>query len=264
MLEKINEKNYNFSMNYCDAHTHLQNIENLHETMSQAYENGVSGFICNATHEDDWEKVISISKKYPHVFVALGVHPYFLSTLKSGWDKRLEKLLKDNPSFMVGEIGLDKIKADQDPLISSLDRQEQVMRIQMDLAAKYNRPFHLHCVRAWDRVLHILKRNKRPTYFVSHSHHGNVNMIPQLSALGAYFSYSSIFLPRNREKVRQCLKETPIDRLLVESDAPDLSKEVSVIPSLVEKMANLRQEEPTFLIEHIQKNFEELVNGRSI
>lgn len=251
-------------MNYCDAHTHLQDVSDLSAVMARAKASGVSDFICNATHEADWAKVIDIAQKYPGVSVALGVHPWFLHTLTAGWEKRLEQLLKDNPSFMIGEIGLDKVRADQDPVVSGLDCQERVMRLQMNLAAKYNRPFHMHCVRAWDRILHILKSNQRPPVFISHSHHGNAGVIPKMVQMGAYFSYSAIFLPENREKVRQCIKETPLDRLLVESDAPDLADEPAAVSGLVGQMAVLRKEDPVVLTKHIYQNFKELVHGRSI
>ncbi len=264
MLEKINEKSYSFSMVYCDAHTHLQDIKDLPAAMVRAKECGVAEFICNATHEADWQKVIDISRKYPNVSVVVGVHPWFLHTLTDGWDERLEQILKDNPAFMVGEIGLDKVRADNDPHVFGLDNQERVMRIQLDLAAKYNRPFHMHCVRAWDRILHILKTNKRPPVFVSHSHHGNAGLIPDMVEMGAYFSYSAVFLPENRIKVRKCVQETPIDRILVESDAPDLVTEPAGVSELVSAMAVLRKEDPTALTKHIYRNFKELIHGRSI
>ena len=113
---------------YFDAHAHLQNMVDLKKALLKAETAQIQGIICNATHEDDWGKVIELSKTYSNIHVCLGVHPWFLGSLKKGWEARLERLLKENPSYMVGEIGLDKVRADQDPVISSLDNQERVMR----------------------------------------------------------------------------------------------------------------------------------------
>lgn len=248
--------------NYIDAHAHLQDMPDLDTEMKNALSAGVTGFLCNATHEGDWQRVIQISKQYAGVSVCLGVHPWFLGTLTPGWEKRLEQLLKENPSFMVGEIGLDKIKADQDPVVSSLDHQERVMRIQMDLAAQYNRPFQMHCVRAWDRIMHILKRNQRPAFFLSHSHHGHPALVPQLVEMGGYLSYSAIFVPQDRKKVRACLQTTPLERLLVESDYPDLAPSPAALPELVKKMAVVRQQDEAVLRQALYENTKRFLNGR--
>ena len=247
---------------YFDAHAHLQNMVDLKKALLKAETAQIQGIICNATHEDDWGKVIELSKTYSNIHVCLGVHPWFLGSLKKGWEARLERLLKENPSYMVGEIGLDKVRADQDPVISSLDNQERVMRIQMDLAAQYNRPFHMHCVHAWDRIMHVLKRNKRPDFFVSHAHHGNIHLIPVLAEMGAFFSYASTFVSPERKKVRACLAATPLDRLLVESDCPDLSSEPAEVPKLVKHMAVVRQQDETVLIKALYQNAERICYGR--
>lgn len=247
---------------YFDAHTHLQNMTDLSAILKRAQAAGVTDFMCLATHEGDWQKVLDIAKTHPNVRAGIGVHPWFLATLEKGWETRMETLLKAHPSLLVGEIGLDKIKADADPTVSSLDHQERVMRVQMDLAARYNRPFHMHCVRAWDRILHILKRNKRPDFFVSHSHHGNATWVPQLIDMGAYLSYSAIFVPSNRQKVQACLKATPLDRLLVESDCPDLAPEPSAIPELVKKMAVVREQDEAVLAHALYENAQRISHGR--
>ena len=160
---------------YFDAHTHLQQMDVLDTAMKRAFNRGVRYFVCNATSEQDWDKVIDISKQYKGVYVALGVHPWYIDTLSKDWDKRLEQKLLENKNILIGEIGIDKLRPD-------MDRQEKILRIQLELAWKYQRPAVIHCVRAWDRLLHIFKtqRQKMPPKILSHSHHGNANLIPQM------------------------------------------------------------------------------------
>ena len=204
-------------MEFFDAHVHLQTLDNLPELMEQAKQAGFVGFICNSTSPADWDKVLEISEVYEGVYPCLGVHPLYVENLPSDWLSRLEELLRGHPTAMVGEIGLDKNGAD-------LDFQEKVFRAQLELANDLGCPAHIHCVRSWDRLFHVFKtekdKGKMPPMIVSHSHHGDKDWIPMLiKEYNAYFSYSSIFVPDNRPKVRACLKATPLDRLLIESDA---------------------------------------------
>lgn len=240
---------------YFDAHTHLQQIDVLDTAMKRAFNRGVRYFLCNATNEQDWDKVIDISKQYKGVYVALGVHPWYIDTLSKDWDKRLEQKLVENKNILIGEIGIDKLRPD-------MDRQEKILRIQLELAWKYQRPAVIHCVRAWDRLLHIFKtqRQKMPPKILSHSHHGNADLIPQMiEKYNAYFSYSSIFAPENHPKVRACLKATPLDRLMIESDCPDLTEEPAVIPDLVHKMAEITGHNEKKLKQALLKNAKEFV-----
>ena len=93
---------------YFDAHLHLINEQEL----IQAYQKNIKGFILNATKEDDWEKIISLSKKHPFIYGAIGIHPWFIDSISHNWEKEMELYLKNNPSLMIGEIGLDGLKKD--------------------------------------------------------------------------------------------------------------------------------------------------------
>lgn len=227
-------------MKYGDAHSHLQNMTDLPNVLARADAAGVGLFVCNATHEDDWAKVLDIAKQYPNVKPSIGVHPWFMDTLTEGWEDRMGQILTNNPHVMVGEIGLDRLKPD-------LELQEAVLRAQLNLAHRYNRTVHIHCVRAWDAMMHVLKTSVRPKFFVSHAHHGDVKLIPYLQELGGYFSYSHL---------HKDILATPLDRLLVESDAPDGLPEPADIPAFVQKIsATLEQD----VAEQLFRNLENIL-----
>lgn len=243
---------------FFDAHTHLQMIPNLSDEMAKAEAVGVSDFICNATGPDDWQTVIQISKKHPNVHIALGIHPQNVLNLPDKWQKTLETLLWSHSKAHIGEIGLDKLKPD-------LDVQENVLRQQLDLAHRLNRPAHIHCVRSWDRLLHIFKtqRGVMPPKILLHSHHGNADLIEEMAQkYNAYFSYSSIFLPENRLKVRACIKATPENRIMIESDAPDLTPSPADIPHLVSQMAKIVGKDTSQMQQILYRNASEFVHGR--
>ena len=242
-----------------DAHVHLQFFNgrvlmkdgqptpSLDQVIRDANVAGVKHFICNATCENDWQRVIDISKQYTrpndgiHVHVALGIHPWYMHTLTPDWDKRLGALLEKNPTFMVGEIGLDKAISNMYVLTekntfeiqkytraSDMWTQINVFRRQLELAHQYNRPAMVHCgQRSWDLVKDALKMQKQaglmPPCIVSHSHHGDENLTKYLAEeYNAYFSFSPLVTWEQCKKVRTCLryviKNCP-ERLLFESDA---------------------------------------------
>ena len=252
---------------FFDAHVHLQTLDDLPEIMKEAEQAGLTGFICNSTSPADWDSVLEISKKYKGVYPCFGVHPLYVENLPDNWLDRLKKILIDNPKAMVGEIGLDKFGVD-------LDFQEKVFRAQLDLAHELNRPAHVHCVRCWHLLMHVFKtqaeKGKMPPKILSHSHHGDENLIPDLmKKYNTYFSYSSIFLPKERVKVRGCLKATPLDRLLIESDAmgdtetkaKGLSRKPTDIIDLLPEMSVVTGHGVSELKEALYKNAKEFVNG---
>ena len=242
---------------YFDAHTHLQNIRDLPQAMARASQAQVGGFICNATCENDWGQVLQIAQDYQGVYPALGVHPWYVQGLNKGWEARLEALLKANPTALVGEIGLDKCKPD-------IDLQEAVLRAELELAFRYKRPVVVHCVHAWDRLLHIFKtmRGKMPPRLLSHSHHGDVALIAVLiNEYNAYFSYSPRFADERRSDVRACLKATPMARLLIETDCPDGAKEPAALVELVSKMATVTGLEENNIKQALFDNAKEFING---
>ena len=235
-----------------DAHVHLQFFDgnvlmkdghptpSLKQVIEDAQNAGIRHFVCNATCENDWQKVIDISQQYPGVHVALGIHPWYMHTLKPGWDERLEALLSKNSTFMVGEIGLDTRKSDMymhtptagyqfrpdSEQVRDMWTQTNVFRRQLELAHKYNRPAMVHCGKKnWDKMKTALQLQKEvmPPCIVSHSHHGDANLTKYLAKeYNAYFSFSPLITWENCIKVRaglQYVLENCPDRLLFESDA---------------------------------------------
>lgn len=99
-----------------------------------------------------------------------------------------------------------------------------------------------------------------PPKILSHSHHGNAELIPELlEKYNMYFSYSSIVVPDTHPKIQACLRATPLDRLLVESDSPDLALEPACVVGLVKKMSVLTGHEESFLKQVLFHNAKEFV-----
>ncbi|MDY6407920.1 MAG: TatD family hydrolase [Pseudomonadota bacterium] len=198
-------------MLYFDAHCHL-----MEDTVFlNAQKCGVSAFIVNTTHPDEWEQVADLNRRITGIYFCAGVHPWFVNELPTDWELRLSAFLEKYPTAMIGEIGLDRTRP-------FFDTQRRVFDSCLKLAEKYNRRVHIHCVKAWDDLIEILiqYRGISPLF---HRFSGDEFIIQKLKIFNPYFSilngrYASII---------------PDNRLLVETDSPDGLKTPSAIPNLV-------------------------------
>lgn len=207
---------------YINAHCHLQNFNNVAQVLQNAEFVGIYGFISDAASVNDWEKLLELKKKYENVHVGIGIHPWYINEYSESVLEYMRNILKNNPDIMVGEIGLDKYKAD-------IKKQEDIFIKQLILAAEFNRSAHIHCVGAWDRLLHILKglREKGPHLMVLHGFAGSVEISRSLlREYNVFFSFSPVI--NNWKSRLNVIKEMPLDRVLVESDDanPDVILEV--------------------------------------
>ncbi|MDR2902398.1 MAG: TatD family hydrolase [Lactobacillales bacterium] len=201
-------------MKYIDAHLHLL----PDAVFLRAQQLGVSSFICNATSVADWKDVLALAGRINGVYPCLGVHPWFLEGLPDDWSMHLEALLVKNPRAMVGEIGLDRVRPD-------FEKQKQVFRRCLELADKHNRAVHIHCVRAWEDLIFIL-REFRDLKVLFHRFSGDEVLVQKLRFKDVYFSVMD----------RRVVDVVPESRLLVESDAPDGLKSPELIPDLVREL----------------------------
>jgi TatD DNase family protein len=172
--------------------------------------------VINGTHRGDWDDVVQISKRVRGAIPAFGFHPWFLSHLKEQWQGDLVRYLTTHHG-VIGEIGIDHWKEGID-----LRLQESVFREQLAVAAQYNIPATIHGLKAWDRVLQILREmGPFPAGVLLHSYSGPEPLIRSFVDLGAYFSCSGALLSPKREKALQVFATVPEERLLIESDTPD-------------------------------------------
>jgi len=205
-----------------DAHNHLQDPrfqgreEELIETMKSA---GITACVVNGTCEDDWPRVASLARTFPgFVIPSFGLHPWQVEKRSTSWLSRLRDLLDEFPAAPIGECGLDRWMANPD-----LKQQHEVFREHLALASELDRPVTIHCLKAWGPLLEELLNCSSPPNFLLHSYGGSVDFARQLVPLGAWFSFSGYFLHPRKSKTRDVFSALPPERILVETDAPDMA-----------------------------------------
>jgi TatD DNase family protein len=145
----------------------------------------------------------------------IGIHPWFVSDDWKEDIRILEDLLNKNPVAGVGETGLDF----QDRFSNQSEQKDSFVE-HLNLANKLDRPVAVHCVRAWGKLIEVLKAHSTSRVLL-HAYSGSKELIPKLLDLNCRFSFSGLVTHPNARRMREALAVVPIDRLLIETDAPD-------------------------------------------
>jgi len=202
-----------------DAHNHFQDDRfngRQTELMRECRLIGLSQMVVNGSCESDWPKVLALARAFPEVLPSFGYHPWYLAERTEDWLAHLRDYLDQIPAA-VGEIGLDRWKPGL-----AYEGQEEAFVMQLRLAADRDLPVSIHCLQTWGRLLELLRAEPRPACgFLLHSYGGPVEMVPAFVSLGAYFSLPGYFLHDRKERQRETFRQIPLERLLIETDAPD-------------------------------------------
>ncbi|MCW0217087.1 MAG: TatD family hydrolase [Prosthecobacter sp.] len=206
---------------FYDAHNHLQDTRLdpwRAEIMADLEKSDLAEAVVNGTQESDWQAVADLAQKYPWVRPSFGLHPWHVQGRSSQWYERLDDFLKQYPTAAIGEIGLDRWIENSD-----MEAQRDCFRKQLALAVERDRPVTIHCLRAWGMLVEELRSHPLPRRgFLLHSYGGPVEMIPEFVKMGAYFSLSPYFGHARKAAQLATFKAVPIDRILAETDAPDM------------------------------------------
>ncbi|MFK5952334.1 MAG: TatD family hydrolase [Desulfobacterium sp.] len=207
-------------MKLCDVHTHLQDLRlssTIHQVIHKSMAAGVTHMVCCGVQESDWHGVVTLAAQYPGVFPAFGLHPWFISSRSPDWLDRLEQLLQTTGAA-VGEIGLDRSVSPRNDA-----EQISVFTSQLKLAKEYKRPVNIHCRKAFGLLADLLKENGGlPHGGVIHSYSGSADMVKVFEKSGAYISFSGSLTRPHNKKVRQAARAVSLERLLIETDTPDI------------------------------------------
>ena len=251
-----------------DSHCHLD-YDYLPKTetdlIREAQSVGVTTLITMGTEIDSIPKVEAISARQPRVFYTVGIHPHQAITMKDG-DLALLEAASQNPKCRaIGEIGLD-YHYDHSPR----DVQHKCLKTQLDLALRVRLPVVIHCREAEEDLLKYLTeyvensiqsaRTTQTTTLpgtvepsthipgVIHCFTGTQSFGEACLKLGFYISFSGVLTFKTADSIRTCAKAFPIERLLVETDAPYLAPvpyrgkkcEPSMVKFTAQKLAEVK------------------------
>lgn len=205
---------------WIDAHNHLQDprLGDPGAVIAAMKAAGITRCVVNATRESDWDAVEKLALAEPDLVVpAFGIHPWHAHTAGDGWQDRLRELLESHPQASIGECGLDQWVTEP-----SLGVQRPVFTEQLRIAREMDRPVTIHCLKAWGALFDAFDESPPPPRFLMHSFGGSIEIARRLIPLGACFSFSGYFLLPRKAGVVEVFRQLPADRILLETDAPDM------------------------------------------
>lgn len=207
-------------MHFFDSHSHLHDTRvkgDLSQMMDRARQAGVVYVASCATMEENFEQTKILAQTYPEIVPHFGIHPWFIDSLSSRWKENLQHYLQTVPSA-VGEIGLDFMIKD-----ANRERQLEVFEFQLSLAVEMGRPVNMHNRKAWESLVHVLKRfGPLKVPGLIHSYSGSADMIPVFEKYNLFVSFSGAATNPKAKKVIKSLMAVSENRYVLETDAPDI------------------------------------------
>lgn len=205
-----------------DTHTHMDAPEfeaDRDEAMVRAVEAGVTRMVNIGFNRETIPTTLALADKYPFVYAAIGWHPVDAIDMREGDLEWIESLCAHEKVVAIGEIGLD-YHWDKSPK----DVQQRVLREQIALAKRVKLPIVIHNREAHEDTLRILKEeNASEVGGIMHAFSGSWETAKICLDLGFHLSFGGPVTFKNAKQPKEVLEKTPMDRLLIETDAPYLT-----------------------------------------
>lgn len=242
-----------------DTHTHINCIDDfsIDEILKNASDNGVEKLIVPSAYASDIDIVAELASKYENVYGLLGVHP---SEVKDWTDDLIDKIKEcaKSPKIVgIGEIGLDYYWDK-----SFNDLQKEVFIKQIKLANELNFPISVHDREAHKDSFDILTEFNKNSIVIMHCFSGSVEFMHECVKQGWYIAIGGVVTFKNAIKMKEVAKSVPLDKLLIETDAPYLTpvpyrgktNQPAYVKYVAEEIANLRNTSFEEINEQTTKN----------
>lgn len=249
-----------------DSHAHLDFAEfdeDRAELFSAMQAANIRGCIIPGVSPDHWEKQLAVAAQY-HCPFGLGIHPWWASEHWSGQlvelRLRLDGLCSERRLVAIGECGLDKHRSE------NWQWQLPLLEAQLVLAAEFELPVILHCVKAHNELLDLLGRYSLPRKGVIHGFYGSVEIARRYIELGYRLGIGGLIMNNDAAKLHKVVSELPIESFICETDSPAMAPKSSVsrrnspllLGQIITKMAHLQKKSNVLISERLLANVTQL------
>jgi TatD DNase family protein len=205
-----------------DSHCHLDFPPfdcDRDAVIQRAKEAGISYFINIGSTIESSIASCALAQKYTQVYACVGVHPHDADTFNQEAENKLKELAQQSKVVAIGEIGLDYYRN-----LSSVDNQKKAFIKQITLAKELKLPLVIHSRSADNDVIEILK-SAMPLHAVIHCFSSDENFLQACLKMGFFISFTCNITYKKAQNLRDIVKLVPLNRLMLETDAPYLSPE---------------------------------------
>lgn len=208
-------------MNCFDTHAHLCDEKfdtDRAELLASLPEQGVALCVNVACEVDEFSACAELTRRYPFLYGAYGIHPHVASNPGENWEDKLRAALADEKAVSLGEIGLDYHYD-----FSEKPDQKRMFALQLDLARELDLPVQLHIREAFGDCMEVLRAHRDGLRGEMHCYSGSVETARECLGLGLYIALGGAVTFQNARRLLEVAAYIPDDRLLVETDCPYLT-----------------------------------------
>jgi len=250
---------------FIDSHCHLnmlaQEEGGLDAVIQQAQENQVEHILCISIDTESCHEIISIAERYPQLTASVGIHPN-VDKVENFSVEELIKLASHDKVIAIGETGLDYFRSEGD-----LEWQRDRFRTHIEAAKHLKKPLIIHTREAREDTMDILEQeNAEQAGGIIHCFTENWETAQRALDIGFYISLSGIVTFKNARALQEVAKKLPLDRILIETDAPYLApvphrgktNKPAFVKHVAEFLAELRGDTVENIAETTTANFRSL------
>lgn len=254
-----------------DSHCHLDFNDfedDFAEMLERARENGVTVMLNAGNNIGELKQQLEISERYPFIYTAVGVQPHNAAEYPDIMAEDFVQAAKHKKVVAIGECGLDYYYD-----YSPKDVQIKVFKEQVKAAQEIGLPLIIHNRDSDDDMIKILGKayKEKPFSGVIHCFSSSKKLAEFALSIGFYLSASGIITFNKSNEVREIFKEVPLNRILIETDAPYLApvpvrgrrNESAFIVYTAEKLAQIKNIGVDELAEITSNNFHDLFRKAS-
>lgn len=250
-----------------DSHTHLDDNRfdnDRTEIINNLKENGIELVLNPGADLATSKKAVKLADDYSFIYAAVGCHPHETKDMNDDSMNIFRDMSKNKKVIAIGEIGLDYYYDNSDR-----ETQRIWFREQIKLAYELDLPYIVHDRDAHEDLFKIMKEEANSsTRGILHCYSGSVEMAKEFIKLGFYISLAGPVTFKKAKTPKMVAYEIPLDKLLIETDAPYLTpepyrgkrNEPKYVRYVAEEIANIRNVSFDVIAENTNKNFKKLFN----
>lgn len=204
---------------FTDTHCHIykEYYENIDEILKRASEKNINRVINNGCNTESNKEVVALANIYSNMYIALGIHPESIDTYQKEDLAFIEENLSNPKVIAIGEIGLDYHYTKENK-----EQQKDLLESQLKIAEKHNLPVIIHSREATEDTINTLK--KYHVKGVIHSFSGSLETAKIYIKMGYLLGVNGVITFKN-SKLKEVIKEIPLEHLVLETDSPYLTPE---------------------------------------